>query len=31
MASYVEKLIDKPVNVITNEGRNFVGTLCSFD
>lgn len=31
MASYVEKLIDKPVNVITNDGRNFIGTLCSFD
>ena len=31
MASYVEKLVDKTVNVITNEGRNFVGNLRGFD
>jgi U6 snRNA-associated Sm-like protein LSm8 len=31
MATFVEKLVDKMVNVITNDGRNFVGTLISFD
>ena len=31
MATQVEKLIDKSVSVITNDGRNFVGTLRSFD
>lgn len=31
MATFVEKLVDKTVNVITNEGRNFVGNLRSFD
>ena len=31
MAQAVEKLIDKPVNIITNDGRNFIGTLASFD
>ena len=31
MATSVEKLIDKTVNVITNDGRNFIGTLRSFD
>ncbi len=31
MAQHVEKMIDKLVNVITNDGRNFVGTLASFD
>ncbi|TNV75113.1 hypothetical protein FGO68_gene4946 [Halteria grandinella] len=31
MASFVETLIDKPVNVITNDGRNFTGHLVSFD
>jgi U6 snRNA-associated Sm-like protein LSm8 len=31
MATLVEKLIEKTVNVITNDGRNFIGTLRSFD
>lgn len=31
MANFVEKLVDKTVNVITNDGRNFIGTLVSFD
>ena len=31
MATFVEKLVDKTVNVITNEGRNFIGDLRSFD
>ena len=31
MAQAVEKLIDKLVNIITNDGRNFIGTLASFD
>jgi U6 snRNA-associated Sm-like protein LSm8 len=31
MATFVEKLVGKTVNVITNEGRNFVGDLRSFD
>lgn len=31
MATFVEKLVDKTVNVITNDGRNFIGTLISFD
>lgn len=31
MATFVEKLVDKTVNVITNDGRNFIGTLVSFD
>lgn len=31
MATLVEKLIDKTVSVITNDGRNFIGTLRSFD
>ena len=31
MAAQVEKLIDKTVNVISNDGRNFIGTLRSFD
>ncbi len=31
MSQQVEKMIDKIVNVITNDGRNFVGTLSSFD
>lgn len=31
MANFVEKLADKTVNVITNDGRNFVGNLISFD
>jgi U6 snRNA-associated Sm-like protein LSm8 len=31
MATFVEKLIDKPVNIITNDGRNFTGLLVSFD
>jgi len=31
MATYVEKLVDKTVNVITNEGRNFIGNLKCFD
>lgn len=31
MATFVEKLVDKTVNVITNEGRNFIGNLRSFD
>ena len=31
MATQVEKLIDKLVNVITNDGRNFIGRLASFD
>ncbi|CDW91316.1 n-alpha-acetyltransferase auxiliary subunit-like [Stylonychia lemnae] len=26
-----EKLVDKTVNIITNDGRNFIGTLISFD
>lgn len=31
MATFVEKLVDKTVNVITTDGRNFLGTLVSFD
>lgn len=31
MATFAEKLVDKTVNIVTNEGRNFVGTLKSFD
>lgn len=31
MANFVEKLVDKTVNVITNDGRNFMGNLISFD
>jgi U6 snRNA-associated Sm-like protein LSm8 len=31
MANHVEKMIDKRVNVITIDGGNFIGTLCSFD
>lgn len=31
MATFVEKLVDKTVNVITNDGRNFIGNLVSFD
>jgi small nuclear ribonucleoprotein (snRNP)-like protein len=31
MATYLEKLVDKLVNIITNDGRNFIGTLKSFD
>ena len=31
MATFVEKLVDHTVNVITNEGRNFIGNLRSFD
>jgi U6 snRNA-associated Sm-like protein LSm8 len=31
MATYVEKLVGKTVNVITNEGRNFIGNLTCFD
>ena len=31
MATFVEKLMGKTVNVITNEGRNFVGNLSCFD
>ena len=31
MTSYVENLINQPVQVITNEGRVFIGELLSFD
>ena len=31
MATFIERLVDKTVNVITNDGRNFVGNLVSFD
>ena len=31
MTSYVENLINQPVQVITNEGRVFIGELMSFD
>jgi U6 snRNA-associated Sm-like protein LSm8 len=31
MATFVEKLVDKTVNVITSDGRNFIGNLVSFD
>lgn len=31
MATFVEKLINKTVNIITNDGRNFTGVLVSFD
>eukprot|EP00347_Sterkiella_histriomuscorum_P015950 403355067 len=31
MATFVEQLVEKTVNVITNDGRNFIGTLVSFD
>lgn len=31
MSTFVEKILDKTVNVITNDGRNFVGNLVSFD
>ncbi len=31
MASFVEKLVDKSVSVITNDGRNFIGLLASID
>ena len=31
MATFVEKLVGKTVNVISNEGRNFVGNLSCFD
>ena len=31
MATYVEKLVGKTVNVISNEGRNFIGNLSCFD
>lgn len=31
MATFVEKLVGKTVNIITNEGRNFIGNLSCFD
>lgn len=31
MTSYIENLINQPVQVITNEGRVFIGELLSFD
>ena len=31
MASQIEKLVDKLVNVISNDGRNFIGMLTSID
>ena len=31
MASFVDKLVDKPVKLMTNDGRIFTGILKSFD
>ncbi len=31
MASLIEKLVDKLVNVVSNDGRNFIGMLTSID
>jgi small nuclear ribonucleoprotein (snRNP)-like protein len=31
MAGLIEKLVDKLVNVISNDGRNFIGVLTSID
>ena len=31
MATYIETLVGKTVNVISNEGRNFIGNLSCFD
>ena len=31
MATFVEKLVGKTVNIVTNEGRNFIGNMVCFD
>ena len=31
MSEFIQELLNKIVNVITNDGRNYIGTLISYD